>query len=170
MPAAVLITPRVADEVIQSRITRLPAESLPLRQCVGAVLREIVCAERDQPPFDRATMDGIAVDSDALARDVRRFKIQATQAAGEAARVLTDPEQAIEIMTGAILPVGCDCVIPVELLRVTDGFAELQVKVEATAYHNVHRRGSDAPAGSRLLADRDAVAGPRNRGGGLGRP
>ena len=29
----------------------------------GAVLRENIYAERDQPPFDRVTMDGIALDS-----------------------------------------------------------------------------------------------------------
>ena len=59
MQAGTLITPRLAEEAIHSRLTCLPIESLPLTQCVGGTLRENIYAERDQPPFDRVTMDGI---------------------------------------------------------------------------------------------------------------
>jgi hypothetical protein len=113
MQAATLITPRLAEEAISSRLTCLPIESLPLTQCVGGTLRENIYAERDQPPFDRVAMDGIAVDSEACARR-RRFRIQGTQAAGAPPLKLTQPASAIEVMTGAMLPLGCDCVIPVE--------------------------------------------------------
>ena len=68
MQASTLITPRLAEEAINSRLTCLPIESLPLTQCVGGTLRENIYAERDQPPFDRVTMDGIAVDSESLRR------------------------------------------------------------------------------------------------------
>ena len=82
MMAGALMTPRLAEEAINSRLTCLPIESLPLSQCVGGTLRENVYAERDQPPFDRVTMDGIAVDSAALRSGLKRFHIQGTQAAG----------------------------------------------------------------------------------------
>ena len=85
MQASTLITPRLAEEAINSRLTCLPIESLPLTQCVGGTLRENIYAERDHPPFDRVTMDGIAVDSESLRRGVRRFRIQATQSAGSPA-------------------------------------------------------------------------------------
>ena len=113
MQAGTLITPRLAEEAINSRLTCLPIESLPLTQCVGGTLRENIYAERDQPPFDRVTMDGIAVDSGSLRRGVRRFRIQATQAAG-APPLKLERDEAIEVMTGAILPQGSDCVIPLE--------------------------------------------------------
>ena len=82
MQAGTLISPRLAEEAINSRLTCLPIESLPLTQCVGGTLRENVYAERDHPPFDRVTMDGIAVDSEALRRGLKRFRIQGTQARG----------------------------------------------------------------------------------------
>ena len=82
MQAGTLITPRLAEEAIYSRLTCLPIESLPLTQCVGATLRENIYAERDQPPFDRVAMDGMAVDSEALRRGLKRFRIQGIQAAG----------------------------------------------------------------------------------------
>ena len=160
MPATPLITPRVAAAAIESHLTRLPIQSLPLRQCVGSILRQDVEAERDQPPFDRAAMDGIAVHSEALRRDLKRFEIQATQAAGQPALVLSRQDRAIEIMTGAVLPAGCDCVIPVEQVSVVNGFANLSGSVNGTAYHNVHRRGSDARAGSRILASGTLLRAP----------
>jgi molybdopterin molybdotransferase len=151
MQAGTHITPRLAEEAINSRLTCLPIESLPLTQCVGGTLRENIYAERDQPPFDCVTMDGIAVDSDALRRGLKRFRIQATQAAGTPALKLAHGENAIEVMTGAVLPSGSDCVIPVEQLDVADGFASLKATVVSAAYHNVHRRGSDSRQGTLLL-------------------
>jgi molybdopterin molybdotransferase len=151
MQAGTLITPRLAEEAISSRLTCLPIESLPLTQCVGGTLRENIYAERDQPPFDRVTMDGIAVDSAALRHGLRRFPIQATQAAGAPAVKLSSSEAAIEVMTGATLPLGCDCVIPVEQLDVVDGIATLHATVNTTPFHNVHRRGADSRQGALLL-------------------
>src|SRR5271154_4865248 len=128
MQAGTLITPRLAEEAIYSRLTCLPIESLPLTQCVGGTLRENIYAERDQPPFDRVAMDGMAVDSEALRRGLKRFRIQAIQAAGKPPIRLCG-DHAIEVMTGAILPVGSDCVIPVEQLDVADGYASLNTAV-----------------------------------------
>ena len=148
---AAIITPRLAVEAISSRLTCLPIESLPLTQCVGGTLRENVYAERDQPPFDRVTMDGIAVDSEALRHGLKRFHIQGTQAAGAPQLKLNGPHDAIEVMTGAMLPLGTDCVIPVEELDVEDGFAQLRAAVNLSPYHNIHRRGSDTRQGRLLL-------------------
>jgi molybdopterin molybdotransferase len=160
MQAGPLITPRLAEEAINSRLTCLPIESLPLTQCVGGTLRENVYAERDQPPFDRVTMDGIAVDSAALRRGLRRFRIQATQAAGTPPIKLGASEDAIEVMTGAILPLGSDCVIPIEQLDIADGYASLNATVVNAPYHNVHRRGSDGRQGALLLAGGTLMRAP----------
>jgi molybdopterin molybdotransferase len=150
MQAGTLITPRLAEEAINSRLTCLPIESLPLAQCVGGTLRENIYAERDQPPFDRVSMDGIAVDSESLRRGLRRFRIQATQGAGSPALKLV-PDAAIEVMTGAVLPLASDCVVPIEQYEVADGYASLEPSVVSTPYHNVHRRGTDSRQGTLLL-------------------
>ena len=155
MQAGTLITPRLAEEAIYSRLTCLPIESLPLTQCVGATLRENIYAERDQPPFDRVSMDGMAVDSEALRRGLKRFRIQGVQAAGapplKLELELGGGDGAIEVMTGAILPPGSDCVVPVEQIDVAEGYASLKTDVVNSPYHNVHRRGSDSRQGALLL-------------------
>src|ERR1700691_2407981 len=126
MQAGTLITPRLAEEAIYSRLTCLPIESLPLTQCVGGTLRENIYGERDQPPFDRVAMDGIAVDSAAVRAGQRRFDIQAIQAAGDAPLALSPLTGCIEIMTGAVLPAGCDAVVPVEEISVSASSASLK--------------------------------------------
>ena len=151
MQAGTLITPSLAEEAIYSRLTCLPIESLPLTQCVGGTLRENVYAERDQPPFDRVAMDGMAVSSEALRRGVTRFRIQGVQAAGTPQLKLRSGEDAIEVMTGAILPQGSDCVVPVEQIQVAGGFASLTGPVNDSPYQNVDRRGSDSRQGTLLL-------------------
>ena len=55
------VDPPTAARLIGERLTCLPIESLPVAHCVGAVLRENVYAERDQPPFAVSEMDGYAV-------------------------------------------------------------------------------------------------------------
>ena len=160
MQAGTHITPRLAEEAINSRLTCLPIESLPLTQCVGGTLRENVYAERDHPPFDRVTMDGIAVDSASLRRGLKRFRIQATQAAGSPPIKLGAAEDAIEVMTGAILPLGTDCIIPVEQLDLADGYASLKATVTSSPFHNVHRRGADGRQGALLLESGTLLRAP----------
>jgi molybdopterin molybdotransferase len=160
MQAGTHITPRLAEEAINSRLTCLPIESLPLTQCVGGTLRENVYAERDHPPFDRVTMDGIAVASASLRRGLTRFRIQATQAAGSPPIKLGAAEDAIEVMTGAILPLGSDCIIPVEQLAISDGYASLKATVTNLPFHNVHRRGADGRQGALLLQSGTLLRAP----------
>jgi molybdopterin molybdotransferase len=145
-----LITPTEADAAIQQHVTCLPIESLPLAQCHGAVLRENIYAERDQPPFDRVTMDGIAVAS-ASAGATRRLRIAGTQAAGAPQMTLDRADDCIEVMTGAVLPRGCDCVVPVEKIEVANGTARLAEPAKLAPDLNVHKRGADSRQGDLLL-------------------
>ncbi len=65
LKAVTELDPSAAGRLIGEHLVCLPIESLPVAQCAGAVLRENVYAERDQPPFDRVSMDGIAIASSA---------------------------------------------------------------------------------------------------------
>jgi len=119
----------------------------------GAVLRENIYAERDQPPFDRVAMDGIALDSTAVSEGARRLHIQATQAAGDPPLSLGTPTSCIEVMTGAMMPAGCDSVVPVEQIAILEGEAELAADVTVEPWQNVHRRGTDTRQGTLLVSN-----------------
>lgn len=150
-----------AAQLIGEHLVCLPTESLPLAQCAGAVLRENVYAERDQPPFDRVTMDGIALATSVLApRQPLRLRIQGVQAAGAPQQALGDGHACIEVMTGAMLPAGCDCVVPVEQITVSNGIASLDPGAQLTPWKNVHRRASDGRQGDLLVAAGTVLSAP----------
>jgi molybdopterin molybdotransferase len=151
MEVGTLITPHLAEEAINSRLTCLPIESLPLTQCVGGTLRENIYAERDQPPFDRVNVDGIAIELAAAHQGIRSFRIQALQTAGAPIVKLASADHAIVVTTGVPLPIGCDCVISVEQVDITDGVAHLKPAANPSLYQNVNRRGSVSRQGVLLL-------------------
>ena len=113
-PAAVL-TPAGAEKLIFDTIPLFHREDCAISEAHGRVLRGDLRADRDLPPFDRVTMDGFAVRASALAKGIARFRVEATQAAGMRPFKLGPSEDAcIEVMTGAVLPEGADCVVPYE--------------------------------------------------------
>lgn len=150
--ASPLITPAAAEAAIRAHAPTLPSAPLPLAALGGAVLREAIVASHDYPPFDRVAMDGIAFASSSWQAGCRRFRIAGTQAAGTPPLTLPDPAACIEVMTGAVLPRGCDCVVPVEKLKVDAAHAELVEPVAVAPHLNVHTRAFDARRGDPLLA------------------
>jgi molybdopterin molybdotransferase len=126
-------------------------ERVTLHDSAGRILRQDVQAERDNPPFDRVCMDGVAVASAACAAGVRSFRIQATQAAGAVPLQLASGDAAIEAMTGAVLPHGTDCIIPLEEYDLADGMLTLKADATAEPWRNVQRRGCDSRPGVPML-------------------
>jgi molybdopterin molybdotransferase len=147
-----LPTPAEAEAAIRQYAPLLPAIQLPLTELAGTVLRESITSTRDQPPYDRVTMDGIAFSFDSWEADRSSFRIAGTQAAGAPPLTLSDPGDCIEVMTGAMLPIGCDCVVPVENIEIADGIARLRDDAPAPVRKlNIHGRGIDSRSGDLLL-------------------
>src|SRR5690348_17994843 len=108
------ITVQQAEKIIQSQTTNFGVEEISYESALGRVLAEDLFADRDLPPFNRPTVDGIAIDFSAYNEGVRSFKIKATQAAGEAPVAITANDECIEIMTGAALDDALNTVIRYE--------------------------------------------------------
>ncbi len=146
-----MLTSNDATRAIAESITSLGVEEVALAVAPGRILREIVYAERDQPPFDRVMMDGIAVNFATLDAGQRRFRIVATQHAGDAESALTDLAECFEVMTGAVLPRGSDCIIPVERLNVASGYAEVESDYATQQFRFIHQQASDYQEGTKVL-------------------
>ena len=162
-----MLTPAEAEKSILERMTPFPREDCPLAAAHGRILRVEVRADREFPPFDRVTMDGYAVRAAAVAAGAKVFHIEQVQAAGMRAFQLGEaPNACIEVMTGAVLPEGSDCIVPYEATQRDGATMTLVAEAERlTAGHAVHRRGSDhgagavmIPAGTRLTGREIAVA------------
>ncbi len=136
-----------AERILFSRVPKPTVETVPLQRASGRILAKSAVADADQPPFDRAMMDGYAVRSaDGAARTLEPVddipagkKSKRTLAAGQCAR----------IMTGAPLPAGADAIQQIEKTEQVSGRVQLLDPVAAG--HNVAPRGSEARAGDVVL-------------------
>lgn len=161
IPRRSMLSVSEAEAIIQSHARQTPAEIRTLAEASDAVLREDILADRDFPPFDRAAMDGIAFSFTAFGGGRRQFRILGTQAAGRPRLQLSDPNGCLEVMTGAVTPLGCDCIVPVEMIERTGGeIATIIAQARVERLQNIHLRGSDYPAGSRLIASGRRLRAP----------
>jgi molybdopterin molybdotransferase len=140
-----------AERLIAESMTAFGERTLPLSDAVDAVLNEEIVAERDQPPFDRVTMDGIAIAFRDWENGRRKFQVIGTQGAGMPALSLSAAGQCVEIMTGAVLPENADSIVPVERITRVQDAAEIEDAAEISLGQFIHPRGSDRKAGSLLL-------------------
>ena len=140
-----------AEALIAARMPRRPSERIGIAAAAGRVLAETIRSDRDQPPFDRVTMDGIAIASRSFASGRRNFRIEAVQAAGAAPSTLALVEGCVRVMTGAVMPGGTDAVIPIERVRIADHVAHVDDSAAVAAGRFVHPRGSDRRAGDVVL-------------------
>lgn len=146
-----------ATAIIQDNLFRPPTCVVNILDATGRVLAETVRADRDFPPFDRVTMDGIAIAFQHWENGIRTFTVTGTQAAGEPQKRLEDPSKCFEVMTGAVLPEGCDTVIRYEDVEVSGSTATITT---GTVSHgqNIHAQGSDATAGNELMGRGEVLA------------
>ncbi len=137
-----MITVQEATQIILSNTMPLKTQSIPLQDATGRILQENITTDRDLPPFDRVTMDGIAIDYASFQAGQRSFKIESVGAAGAAQTTLNDPKNCIEIMTGAMCPRQADTVIRYEDVEIENGIATIQIDT-IRQQQNVHFQGSD---------------------------
>lgn len=165
------------DLILQNADPSHDIEYIPLADATGYVLAQNITADRDAPPFDRSMMDGYAV----LAADVVSRPLDYSYAvhgvtifAGQLSTDPLTPGSCRRIMTGAPLPPGADCVIPVEETETeteTESqntaridaqsvgrvrFTGVKNRAELRALRNVAPRGQDVRSGAVVL-----VAGRR---------
>lgn len=139
-----------AERIILDHLFDPVVEFVALSSSLGRILAEEIAADRDLPPFHRATMDGIAISFARYESGKREFAISGVQAAGQPQQLLSDTATCFEIMTGAPLPEGADAVIPYEHISIKNQAATVLEPV--IKGQNIHRQGSDAQKGALLLS------------------
>jgi molybdopterin molybdotransferase len=145
-----MITVSEASAIISSHLFKPAMGEISLIASTGRVLAERISADRDFPPFNRVSMDGIAIDFEEWSKGRRAFLIEGTQAAGEPQKILGDKSHCFEVMTGAMLPGGCDTVIRYEDLNINGKEATLTTGIISRG-QSVHQQASDARKNGVLL-------------------
>lgn len=119
----------------------LPVEYVPLRQAFRRVLAEAVAARRSSPAFHGAAMDGIAVRADSTFAASARSPLH-----------LEVGREAFWINTGHPLPEGCNAVIMVEHVNVTDDGRQVIIEKPAFPWQHVRKMGEDIVATEIIMA------------------
>jgi molybdopterin molybdotransferase len=154
-PATHVVTFEEARRLVEQHASQVhpgEPETQGLLAAFARILAEPILADRDFPPFARATRDGYAVRSQDLAQVPARLQVVGEIKAGdwpEPSACSVQPGQAVGIMTGAPLPTGADAVVMVEHTA-SEGQA-VEVRRSVTAGENFVPRGAEARAGQLLL-------------------
>lgn len=144
-----MISVKKAEGLILGQTISLGSEKIELTQGVGRILCSEIQAERNGPPFDRIAMDGIAIVYSQIEND--SFNCEGMQAAGMPQLVLKNKVNCLEVMTGAMLPKGCDTVIQFENTEKEGDRYKIIDKEKVKEKQNIHFCGQDFSQNDLLL-------------------
>jgi molybdopterin molybdotransferase len=144
---------RDAQRIIREFVQPVRAvEMVALRASLGRVLARDLVSPINVPSHDNSAMDGYALRGVDLPQDgAATFKVVDIVYAGRPSPVVPGPGECVRIMTGGVMPAGCDSVLPQEF---ADSGDDVTMTVRAGAIRpgdNRRLAGEDLPAGSAAL-------------------
>ncbi len=177
MNSTVTISPSCADasdpdsisvaqalDRIEATITALDEyEALPLKECLGRISSESVDSPIDVPGHTNSAMDGFAVSSVSLpTQDINDFEEIGVAYAGIPFDRVCGDNQCVRIMTGALIPEGCDTVVMQEQAeRLENG--RIRIGTGHRTEENTRRAGEDIEQGA-LVLERGSTINPAHLG------
>jgi molybdopterin molybdotransferase len=134
---------------LQTKESPRAAISLPVWDALGYVLAQQITADRDYPPFDRATRDGYAVRASEATSGAKLPCVDEIKA-GDTVSTPLAPAACVQIMTGAAVPSGADAVVMIEH---TQRHADtVHFDRPTRPGQNIVPRGSEGRAGQTVLS------------------
>jgi len=144
-----LLTVAQAIAIIDATAVTPRVVELPLQEALGHRLAEDLLADRPYPPFDKSLMDGYAVRCADLHTGSAELRVIGEIAAGQSSARTLAAGEAMAVMTGAPLPPGADCVVPVEETKAVGSNVRIATTSKPGRY--IAAAGSDAPRGQIVL-------------------
>lgn len=147
-----------AQNIIKSHARSFGAETVPLDKADGKVLTGIIRADRDYPPFNRATMDGYALRYEDIKTNLQQFRIKDTIYAGGSTILSLTTGECYKVMTGAAVPPSADIVIKREDTVEEGG----QIRLSASTFKpflNIARQGEDLKQNA-IVIDKPCICEP----------
>jgi molybdopterin molybdotransferase len=141
-----------AQEIIRAYVKPIAGvEAASLTASLGRVLAEDIISPIDVPAHDNSAMDGYAFNGAALRTQALELKIAGSAFAGHPYPDTVAAGECVRIMTGAVMPAGCDTVVPQELAQLpAEGVVSIAPGLLKSG-DNRRRRGEDLASGSPAL-------------------
>jgi molybdopterin molybdotransferase len=141
-----------ALDIIYNKVTKKSIKLLPIESVLGYVLAQDVRATHNLPPYDNSAMDGYAVK---LIDSSKCVEVKHTIFAGDNSHEILESGFGIKIMTGAKIPQGCECIVPVEdTIKCAKG---VTLPKELKKSKHIRNCGEDIKKGTLLLSSGDRL-------------
>ena len=146
---------RQAQQIIRDFVTPIRSvEKVALRSALDRVLAADIVSPISVPAHDNSAMDGYALrGADLLPDGPTTLTVIATVYAGRPSQLVPAAGECVRIMTGGVMPAGCDSVIPQEFVA-NVGVGETDISIDAGTIRTGDNRrfaGEDLMAGSAAL-------------------
>lgn len=140
-----------AQERVLSQARSFGTEKISLDNSVGRVIAEAISADRDYPPFNRAGMDGYAINYSDWNKGLRSFVIREVIFAGQSGSYKIGEGDCYKIMTGAAVPEFADAIIRREDVFEQSGMIKCSLD-SITSFQNIAIQGADLKRGETIIS------------------
>lgn len=146
------LTVAAAKAHIQDQLTAIEGtRTVAIREALGQVLAQDILSPINVPAHDNSAMDGYAFrGSDMVPDQTTRLRCVGTALAGRVYEGQVQTGQCVRIMTGAVMPAGCDTVLIQENAKIEGDIVAFEPKAVA-AGDNRRLAGEDLTAGKTAL-------------------
>lgn len=146
-----MISIEEAQKLINAQARNFGVEEISIDNALNRILAEDIFADRDYPPFNRATMDGYAVVSSDFNKDKKTtLQLIGVLHAGNVSAQIVSPGTCIKIMTGAPVPEGADAVVRFEDTIENKAVVEFTINT-VLPKQNIASQGEDTKSNELLL-------------------
>ncbi|MEX8547280.1 MAG: molybdopterin molybdotransferase MoeA [Mucilaginibacter sp.] len=140
-----MLTYKEAQQLIANLAKSFGQETLSLDQAFERVLAEPIFADRDYPPFNRATMDGYAINFKDWESGTKNYAVKEVVFAGQRYQQEISSGECYKIMTGAAVPPNANVVIQREKAVEANGQVSFEIE-NLKPFLNIARKGEDIQA------------------------
>ena len=145
-----MISLQEAKELVLAQAHSFGKEQVQLDDAAGRVLSQSIVADRDYPPFNRATMDGIAINMTDWENGIRSFAVAEIIYAGGISTKNLNVGECYKIMTGSSVPSGANAVIRIEDTKEQKNRLSITVS-EVSSFQNIALKGKDIKQQSSII-------------------
>jgi len=146
------IASKVVDEFVRPASLALETETVSIYDSLGRVLASDIISPINVPSADNSAMDGYAFSGASIVKDgMTSLTMIGKGFAGNAFDGQVSLGQCVRIMTGAVMPAGCDTTIPQELVKIDGDQIQFQSSV-IKAGDNRRLKGEDLAIGQAALS------------------
>jgi molybdenum cofactor synthesis domain len=141
-----MITFEEAFKIVMKSVFETKTEIIPFTDSCGRILAEYILSDVDMPPFNRSAVDGYACHRIDINNELEVIEVIS---AGKKPLQLVGKNQCSKIMTGAIVPDGCDVVFMIEE---SENFRNGKIRFSGTDLKlNISVKGEDVRTGDVVL-------------------